>query len=62
MTTKKKGGKKKTKVAHTKHKSSSHENVSSARESGVEKILIENFVSLQKVMTNLSVKFDSLST
>ena len=28
----------------------------------VEKILIENFVSLQKVMTNLSFKFDELST
>lgn len=28
---------------------------------GVEKILIENFVSLQKVMTNLSVKFDNLT-
>lgn len=27
----------------------------------VEKILIENFVSLQKVMTNLAVKFDNLS-
>ena len=28
---------------------------------GVEKILIENFVSLQKVMTNLSLKFDDLT-
>ncbi|MDD5012356.1 MAG: hypothetical protein PHQ66_01780 [Candidatus Nanoarchaeia archaeon] len=28
---------------------------------GVEKILVENFVSLQKVMTNMAVKFDSLS-
>lgn len=28
---------------------------------GVEKILIENFVSLQRVMTNLSVKFDDLT-
>lgn len=27
----------------------------------VEKVLVENFVSLQKVMTNLAVKFDSLS-
>lgn len=26
-----------------------------------EKVLIENFVSLQKVMTNLSMKFDELS-
>lgn len=30
--------------------------------SSVERILIENFVALQKVMTNLSVSFDSLST
>jgi hypothetical protein len=28
----------------------------------VEKILIENFVSLQKVMSNLSIKFDDLTT
>ena len=28
----------------------------------VEKVLIENFVSLQKVMTNLAVKFDNLSS
>lgn len=28
---------------------------------GVENILIENFISLQKVMTNLSVKFDNLA-
>jgi hypothetical protein len=28
----------------------------------VEKVLIENFVSLQHVMTNLVVKFDSLSS
>ncbi len=28
----------------------------------VEDILVENFVSLQKVMTNLSIKFDNLST
>jgi hypothetical protein len=27
----------------------------------VEQILVENFVSLQKVMTNLAVKFDNLS-
>lgn len=27
----------------------------------VENVLVENFVSLQKVMTNLSVKFDSLT-
>src|SRR4030042_225492 len=27
----------------------------------IDKILVENFVSLQKVMTNLAVKFDNLS-
>lgn len=27
----------------------------------IEKVLVENFVSLQKVMTNLSVKFDNLT-
>ena len=30
-------------------------------EKKVEQILIENFVSLQKVMTNLAIKFDTLS-
>ncbi len=31
------------------------------KNTSVEKILIENFISLQKVMTNLAVKFDNLS-
>ncbi len=31
-------------------------------ESKTEKALVENFISLQKVMTNLSIKFDNLST
>lgn len=30
-------------------------------QNNVEKILVENFVSLQKVMTNLSLKFDNLT-
>ena len=30
--------------------------------SDLEKVLIQNFVSLQKVMTNLSVKFDELTS
>jgi hypothetical protein len=30
-------------------------------EKNIESVLIENFVSLQKVMTNLAVKFDNLS-
>tara|TARA_Y100000310_G_scaffold17671_1_gene17440 strand:- start:8390 stop:8854 length:465 start_codon:yes stop_codon:yes gene_type:complete len=38
----------------TKPRSSSNKNV--------DKVLIENFVSLQKVMTNLSLKFDGLSS
>jgi|TARA_B100001971_G_scaffold213568_1_gene247312 hypothetical protein len=32
------------------------------KNNNVEEILVENFVSLQRVMTNLSVKFDNLST
>jgi len=32
------------------------------RTKSTERILVENFVSLQKVMTNLSFKFDELST
>jgi len=34
---------------------------SSKKKRDMEKILIENFVSLQKVMVNLSVKFDNLT-
>ena len=34
----------------------------SEQKKSVEKILVENFVSLQKVMTNLSYKFDELSS
>ncbi len=30
-------------------------------EAKIEKVLVENFVSLQKVMTNLSIKFDNLA-
>ncbi len=45
-----------------KKKTVSKRNVSSReQERKVEKILIENFVSLQKVMTNLSVKFEDLT-
>jgi len=38
-----------------------HRVTQTSSEVKVEKILIENFVSLQKVMTNLSVKFDNLT-
>ena len=31
------------------------------RDIQTEKILVENFVALQKVMVNLSIKFDNLS-
>ncbi|VVB82277.1 Uncharacterised protein [uncultured archaeon] len=31
------------------------------QDSNVNKVLVENFVSLQKVMTNLAIKFDNLS-
>ncbi len=51
--------KKKSKVKKTKKKriqTPKHE-----KDIQVEKILIENFVSLQKVMTNLSLKFGELS-
>lgn len=33
-----------------------------AKSVDVERVLVENFVALQKVMTNLSLKFDGLST
>jgi hypothetical protein len=35
--------------------------VNSGQKDNTEKVLIENFVSLQKVMTTLAVKFDNLS-
>jgi hypothetical protein len=33
----------------------------SPRESDIEKVLVENFIALQKVMTNMATKFDNLS-
>lgn len=36
--------------------------INASQEVRVEKVLIENFVSLQKVLTNLAVKFDNLSS
>lgn len=35
---------------------------SSTRETNIEKVLIENSIMLQKVMTNLAIKFDGLSS
>ncbi len=55
---KKKSSKKKTKKKTSKKKSSPKKSLSDER---IERALIENFISLQKVMVNLSVKFDSLS-
>lgn len=37
-------------------------NTSKSANTQLEKVLIENFVSLQKVLTNMSIKFDNLST
>jgi hypothetical protein len=49
------------KRATTRKKERTH-NITASGENRVEKILIENFISLQKVMTNLAVKFDNLSS
>lgn len=49
-----------TKKSVTGSSSTSKGNSSSSDEK-VNKILVENFVSLQKVLTNLSVKFESLT-
>jgi len=51
---------KKSKVSHKKIVRKPHITQTSS-EVKVEKILVENFVSLQKVMTNLSIKFDNLA-
>lgn len=44
-----------------KKKSSKKKTTSKKKDEKVEKILIENFVSLQKVMVNLTSKFDDLT-
>lgn len=51
---------KKSKFTHKKRAHKSYITQTST-EVKVEKILIENFVSLQKVMANLSIKFDNLA-
>ena len=48
----------KAKKGETSRKSSSEHR----RNGEVERVLVENFIALQKVMTNLSLKFDDLST
>jgi hypothetical protein len=51
----------KKKSSSSSKKSSSSSSKKSSSSENVNKILIENLVSLQKVLTNLSVKFDSLT-
>jgi hypothetical protein len=58
--TKKKTTKKKPKTK-TVTKTVLPKKIEVSLENNVEKILVENFVSLQKVMTNLSLKFDNLT-
>jgi len=50
------------KVSHKKTSAAHHSEYSHPHDVQVEKVLVENFVALQKVMTNLSIKFDNLST
>ena len=35
--------------------------IQSPKDASIEKVLVQNFVALQKVMTNLSLKFDNLT-
>ncbi len=62
---KKKSVKKKTTVKKAKPKIITKtvipKKIEVSLQNNVEKILVENFVSLQKVMTNLSLKFDNLA-
>lgn len=48
--------------SHKKGRSLIHRIPLSEQDASTEKILIENFVALQRVMTHLSEKFDSLSS
>lgn len=59
---KKKGKKSTKKKTRKKTKRSSKSNKHPTKSVKVDKALIDNFVGLQKVMVNLSSKFDSLST
>jgi hypothetical protein len=56
---KKKTTKRKT---STRKKTTKRKNPSIKINNNVEKVLVENFVSLQRVMTNLSFKFENLSS
>ena len=51
----KKEGKKSSKAGASKNTRTGYSGIN------IEKALVENFVSLQKVLTNLSLKFDALS-
>ncbi|MFQ5573131.1 MAG: hypothetical protein ACE5EJ_02645, partial [Nitrosopumilaceae archaeon] len=64
MPKKKKSASKKTKIkkiSTKKRKATYKKSTNSPRNINVEKALIDNFIALQKVMTNISIKFDSLS-
>jgi hypothetical protein len=57
----------KKKIHHAVHHSETHHEPTVIREQapqdlGISKVMLENFVSLQKVMTNLSLKLDGLTT
>ncbi len=62
MVAKKKSVKKKVAKKKINHKTHAEEKPITPKENRTERALIENFVSLQKVMTNLSVKFDGLTS
>lgn len=57
-TTKKKSTHRKKRVPSIKRRASEVRRIS---KSETDRLLIENFVTLQKVLTNLSIKFDSLT-
>ena len=52
---------KKHRVRKTKKTTHQKPIIRSSSEVKIERVLVENFVSLQKVMTNLSIKFDNLA-
>ena len=63
MVTKKRKAKRRVHKKILKHKRAKKiTERASPKDIHIERILIDNFVSLQKVMTNLSIKFDSLTT
>ena len=57
----KKGVNKKAKKHHVSHKKTTTAHHETAHTNNVEQTLVSNFVALQKVFTNIAVKFDNLS-